>query len=190
MDVKPTEGIARSLGDEAVSQKTGKNWDQWFSQLDRAGARRWDHKATAGHLLDACGVPGWWAQKIAAAYEEARGLAAKPAQISVYQIQRSRTIAVPAPKAWAACAREERRLIWFPEATNERVRSVREDTRLMLRLDAPDGSSILIAVTPQDGDKCLVEVKHSKLPNRAATRRAKQDWAERLGELQKYLTAD
>ncbi len=127
---------------------------------------------------------------IAVSYEQARGLRDKHEQKDGYQIQRSRTISTPALRAWAACKNGIRRLEWLPESETARIRSIREDTRLMLRLDWPDGSLVLIGVEPKDGDKCVVGVQHSKLADRAAARRAKQFWADRLGELRKQLEAD
>ncbi len=190
MDVKRTEGITPSISDEAVLAKTGKGWGQWFGELDRAGALDWDHKTIARHVLDSYPIGGWWSQMIAVSYEQARGLRDKHEQKDGYQIQRSRTISAPAPKAWAACKNDVRRLEWLPEAETARIRGIREDTRLMLRLDWPDGSLVLIGVEPKDGDKCVVGVQQSKLADRAAARRAKQFWADRLGELRKQLEAD
>lgn len=190
MDVKPTEGIAPSISDEAVFAKTGRRWDAWFTELDRAGALNWDHKTIAKHLADGYTVGGWWSQMITVTYEQARGLREKHQQKDGFEIQRTRTVAVPAPKAWRACKNDERRLEWLPEGEEASIRSIREDTRLMLRLNWPDKSVVLIGVNPKDGDKCVVGVQHSKLADRAAARRAKQFWAERLGDLRNQLEAD
>jgi uncharacterized protein YndB with AHSA1/START domain len=190
MDVKPSTGIAPSISDEAVSAKTGKVWDEWFTELDRAGALNWDHKAIAKHLVDGYPVGGWWSQMIAVTYEQNRGLRDKHQQKDGYQIQRTRTVAVPVPKAWRACKNDERRLEWLPEAEAASIRNIREDTRLMLRLNWPDNTVVLIVVNPKDGDKCVVGVEQSKLPDRATARRAKQFWSDRLGELKKQLEVD
>ncbi len=190
MGVKSKEGIAPSISNEAVLAKTGKNWEQWFTELDRAGALNWDHKTIARHLADSYPVGGWWAQMIAVSYEQARGLRDKHERPDGFEIQRSRTLAVPAPKAWRACKNDARRLEWLPEAETAAIRSIREDTRLMIRLDWPDDTRVLIAVNPKDGDKCVVGVQHNKLADRAAARRSKQFWADRLTNLKKLLESD
>lgn len=190
MDVKPTEGTAPTISDEAVLAKTGKRWDSWFTELDRAGALNWDHKTIAKHLADGYPIGGWWSQMVAVSYEQARGLREKHEQKDGFEIQRTRTVAVPAPKAWRACKNDERRLEWLPEGEEASIRSIREDTRLMLRLNWPDESIVLITVMTKEKDKCVVGVQHRKLANRTAARQSKQFWDERLGELRKQLEAD
>jgi hypothetical protein len=57
------------MSDEAVKAKTGKTWSEWFAVLDKAKAQRMEHKAMAAYQHEKEGVPGWWRQMIAVAYE-------------------------------------------------------------------------------------------------------------------------
>ena len=66
-------GPSPRVSDAAVEAKTGKTWQEWFALLDAAGARQMDHKSIAAHLDKKLGVPGWWAQMVTVAYEQARG---------------------------------------------------------------------------------------------------------------------
>ena len=68
--VAPTRG---SVTDEKARQKTGHGLDHWFAVLDRFGGVEKGHSASASHLYDDHGVPGWYAQGITVAYERARG---------------------------------------------------------------------------------------------------------------------
>ncbi len=175
-----------AVSDAAVLTKTGKSWVQWFAQLDRAGALEWEHKTIARHLADSYPLGSWWSQTIAVAYEQARGLRDKHQQKDGFQIQRERTVAVPVEKAWDAL----KSLKWLPEAKKSYIRRTREDNRLLLRLNWPDGTEVLVGVIPKGEGKSSVGVQQSKLPDRALAEQAKQFWAERLDGLRKRLESD
>jgi hypothetical protein len=175
-----------AVSDAAVAAKTGKSWAQWFAQLDRAGALDWDHKTIARHLADSYPLGGWWSQMIAVSYEQARGLRDKHEQKDGYQIQRERTLAVPPDQAWEAL----KNLKWLPEAKKSHIRRVREDHRLLLYLNWPDGTDVVMGVMPKGESKSSVGVQQSKLPDHASAERAKQFWAKRLDELRERLEGD
>jgi hypothetical protein len=175
-----------AVSDAAVTAKTGKSWAQWFAQLDRAGALEWDHKTIARHLADSYPLGGWWSQMIAVAYEQDRGLRDKHEQKDGYQIQRERTLAVPTEKAWEAL----KSLKWLPEAKKSHIRRVREDNRLLLYLNWPDGTDVIMGVNPKGEGKSSVGVQQSKLPDRAAAEEAKEFWGMRLDGLRKQLEGD
>lgn len=175
-----------AVSDAAVTAKTGKTWAQWFSQLDRSGALEWDHKTIARHLAHSYPLGGWWSQMIAVTYEQARGLRDKHEKADGFAIQRERTLAVPAAQAWEAM----KGLKWLPEAKKSCIRSVREDNRLLLRLNWPDGTNVMMGVIAKGEGKCSAGVQQSKLPDRAAAEQAKQFWAKRLDGLRERLEGD
>ena len=44
-------GMSRArIGEDAVQARTGRNWQQWFSILDKAGAMKMSHKEMAKYL--------------------------------------------------------------------------------------------------------------------------------------------
>jgi hypothetical protein len=63
------------MSDASVKAKTDKDWQQWFSILDKAGAAKMSHKAIAEYLYRKRGVPGWWSQVAAVTYELERASA-------------------------------------------------------------------------------------------------------------------
>ncbi|MDQ3985175.1 MAG: DUF4287 domain-containing protein, partial [Actinomycetota bacterium] len=83
------------VSDTKIKEATGKKWDQWFSILDRWGARDRKHGEIARFLTDKHDVPGWWAQSITVGYERARGMRLKYQQADGFTISASKTIAVP-----------------------------------------------------------------------------------------------
>ena len=119
-------------------------------------------------------------------YEQARGLRDKHEQKDGYQIQRERTIAVPVEKAWKAA----KSLKWLPEAKKSPIRRLREDNRLLLYLNWPDGTDVMVGVNPKGEGKSSVGVQQSKLPDPAAAEEAKRFWGMRLDGLRKRLEGD
>ena len=52
-----------------------------------------------------------------------------------------------------------------------------------MRLDWTDGSIIAVGFTAKGKEKSAVALEHTKLPDRDAVARVKQEWAERLEAL-------
>ena len=181
--------VEPTLSDATVEAGSGKTWRQWFELLDAAGAEAWDHKTTVAHLREGYGVPHWWQQTIAVSYQRARGLRDKHEQADGYEIQRQKTVRVPAEAAYRAWLDEELRRRWLPEADKARPRSVREKP-LFVRLDWPDGRTrVLLGMRPKGPDKCDIGVQQSKLPSADEAERAKEFWAEKLTVLKGLLEA-
>ena len=44
--------MAKKISDEAVKRSTGKTWEQWFSVLNNAGAKKMEHKVIAKLLKE------------------------------------------------------------------------------------------------------------------------------------------
>lgn len=175
-----------AVSDAAVLAKTGKSWAQWFAQLDRAGALEWDHKAIARHLADSYPLGGWWSQMIAVTYEQARGLRDKHERSDGFSIQRERTIAAPADRIWA----EAKSLKWLPEVKRSSIRRIREDRRLLVYLNWPDGTEVIFGVVPKGEGKSSIGLQQNRLPDRASAEQAKQFWAKRLDALRERLESD
>ncbi|MCW4386401.1 DUF4287 domain-containing protein [Salinibacterium sp. SYSU T00001] len=62
------------ISSDKLEAATGRPREAWTELLDAAGATRWEHPQIAAWLVDEHGVDGWWAQGIAIAFEQARGM--------------------------------------------------------------------------------------------------------------------
>lgn len=175
-----------AVSDAAVLAKTGKSWAEWFAQLDRAGAAEWEHKTIARHLADCYPLGSWWSQAITVAYEQARGLRDKHERPDGFSIQRERVLSTSVDQAWAAA----KSLKWLPEVNKSHVRRIREDRRLLIYLNWPDGTEVIFGIIPKGEGKASVGVQQNKLPDRAAAEQAKKFWADRLDGLRKRLEGD
>ena len=185
MAQKPT------IGDDAVRTRTGKDWNGWFRILDRAGAKRMDHKQFVAHLRTHYELSPWWQQSVTVAYEQARGLREVHEKPAGYEIGRSKTIAAPlatAYKAWSQL-RTRRRWLQDPEFTVRK--SITNKSMRITWVDGKTHVSVMFwdkSVSGTKGtDKCQVSVQHAKLPSAAAAERMKVYWKRNLDNLKQLL---
>jgi hypothetical protein len=171
--------------DEKLKEATGKTWDQWFSILDRWGARGRKHPEIARFLMEERGVPGWWAQTVTVWYERARGMRLKHQQASGFSVSASKTIAVPVGVLFEAFVNERRRRVWLPEATMA-LRTSRP--RRSARFDWEDGGTrVVVAFEGTGPSKSTVSLAHERLPDADDAETMKAMWRERLLDLKELL---
>jgi hypothetical protein len=172
------------IGDEAVREKTGKGWQEWFALLDRAGASRQSHGEIALVLSEDHGVPGWWAQTITVEYERARGLREKHETPEGYQVSATRTIAAPLEEVWRAWEDDALRKRWLPGGglslrTATKPKSARYDWR--------EGGRLEVYFDETGTRKTRLQVQHERLPDKATAKRVQAEWRERLTALKDLL---
>jgi uncharacterized protein YndB with AHSA1/START domain len=176
----PTPRIA----DEAVREKTGKTWSEWFAALDAAGAAEMSHKQIVAHIAANHDIGAWWQQSITVAYEQARGLREKHEKPGGYEVSGSKTIGVPVAELFASWHDAERRERWLPGQPLV-VRKATEPKSL--RITWPDGSHLDVNLYAKGEAKSQVGLTHGKLPDAEQAERMKAFWAEALGRLKAEL---
>ncbi|MGH2538207.1 MAG: SRPBCC family protein [Candidatus Promineifilaceae bacterium] len=168
-----------------MRQATGKGWQEWFAVLDAAGGRELDHKAIVAVLSQKEGVAPWWQQQITVGFERARGLREAHETPAGFQVGRSRTLAAPVERVFAAWHDERLRRRWLP---NPEVEVRRATENKSLRITWADGRSRLdVELYPKGPDKTQVSVQHSKLEDAAAAAEMKAYWANALTALKKLV---
>jgi uncharacterized protein YndB with AHSA1/START domain len=173
------------MSDEAVQAKTGKKWDQWFSILDKAGAKEMSHKDIVKLLNSKYDVGPWWQQTVTVTYEQARGLRDVHEKAGGYQISVSRTVNVPLAKLYKSVANENNRSRWLSEDGLD-VRKVTPNKSM--RVSWKDGkTSLEINFYPKGDGKSQVVVQHGKLPNAKAAAKMKTFWGQALDRLRDTL---
>lgn len=81
--------MSAKISNEAVLKATGKNWQQWFAILDKAGAKKLKHIDIARFLqanylgknnknVNVVTSGGWWSQMVTVEYERARKMRPLP----------------------------------------------------------------------------------------------------------------
>lgn len=175
------------ISDSAVKDKTGKNWNEWFAILDAAGAQAMTHKQIVAYLVKEYEIGGWWQQMVTVSYEQARGLRQKHEKPSGYQISRSRTIAAPVERVYAAWLDSVQRNRWLGDSEF----SIRKATpNKSMRITWVDGETNLdVSFTSKYPDKTQITVQHDKLPSPEQAEQMKVYWADALETLEKYLLA-
>lgn len=107
------------MSDAAVEAKTGRRWTAWFMLLDRAGAKRLEHRDIAKILRSEHGMPGWWAQCVTVEYELSRGLREKYRNAKGYTVSVSKTVEAPLAELYLSVSDAARRKRWFPSGAFE-----------------------------------------------------------------------
>ena len=171
------------IGDEAVREKTGRGWEEWFALLDEAGAAERSRTEVARSLADEHGLTGWWAQSVTVEYEHARGLRDVHERPEGYEVGATKTIAAPPGEVWRAWEDEALRERWLPGAQI----AVRTATRpKTMRLDWGEGGRLAVYLD-ESGAKTRLAVQHERLPDAETAERWKGFWRERVDALKDLL---
>jgi uncharacterized protein YndB with AHSA1/START domain len=182
----PVPGFKPPYSDEVIRSNTGREWDQWFALLDAWGAVERPHPEIARWLNQEHGVPGWWAQGVTVAYEQARGLRApRQRRGGQFEVNASRTVAVPVERLYEAFADPTLRERWLPGATVE-VRTARPPKSIRASWD--DGTTrLVIAFTARGEAKSQVALTHERVPDAGTADKLKAFWRERMAALKQLL---
>ena len=186
--VADAPGARRPYSDEVIRGNTGRGWDEWFALLDAWGAVRRPHPEIARWLVEEHAVGGWWAQGVTVAYEQARGLR-DPGQRrgGLYEVNASKTVAVPVERLYEAFADPALRGRWLPDAGFE-VRTARPARSI--RANWEDGSTrLLVTFTARGEAKSQVAVTHERISDAPTADKLKAFWRERVGVLRQVLEA-
>ena len=169
------------VGDEAVKAKTGKNWSEWFTLLDKAGAKKMSHQDIVKFLSSKHDVGPWWQQMVTVAYEQASGLRRENQRPNGYQISVSRTLNASLGASYKAFADEKLRAEWLGEKGLVVRRATPNKT---MRLTWKDkATSMEVYFTKKDANKTQVVVQHTKLPDATAATKMKTYWGKKLDRL-------
>ena len=180
----PTKPSLR-MSDEAVTAKTGKNWNEWFAIIDKAGGKKMTHQEIVKLLNSKHNVGPWWCQMVTVTYEQQTGRRELHEKTDGYQISVSRTVKSPLSFLYSCFADEAARNEWL----GQEGLAVRTATRnKSMRVTWNDGkSSLEINFYPKDKEKTQVVVQHSKLASATAAARMKNYWSKALDRLRQHL---
>lgn len=177
--------IEPPISDDAVKEKTGKPWSEWFAILDTAGAQAMTHKQIVAFLVEKYAVGPWWQQMITVTYEQARGLRQKHEMPTGYQISRSRTLLVQVERVYTAWTDERNRAHWLVDPGFTIRKATPNKT---LRISWIDGQTNLdVSFTPKGPEKTQITIQHNKLASSEEAERMKKYWADALENLEKFL---
>ena len=179
-------GVKRSteIGDAAVKAKTGKTWAQWFTALEKAGARTMTHKEIVALLAGQHGLGPWWRQMVTVGYERHAGKRKVHEKRLGFEISRSRTFAAPVDDVYEAWGNARRRASWLP-GEPPAVRKATENRSL--RMTWADGTNVEVMLHLKGPKKTQVSVQHGRLASARAATKQKAYWGEALDRLAQLL---
>ncbi len=185
MAKRKTTSKMAGIGDDAVRAATGKNWEQWFSLLDKAGANSMTHKEIVAVVHNNYGVGPWWQQMVTVGYEQARGLRQKHEKPEGFQISRSKTVAVPIAVLYRAWSDRKMRARWLDDGPLIVRKAARNKSIRITWCDKK--TSVEIKFYAKGNAKAQVTVQHSKLPDARRGELMKKYWGKTLVRLKKSL---
>lgn len=130
----------------------------------------------------------WWAQKVIVEYEQSRGVRRPGARPDgTFTAGASKTLAVPAPVAFAAVTDAVTRRRWLPDlALTERTSTANRSARF----DAADGTRVNVTIAAVGESRCSMAVEQTHLAETGPAEAAKARWRERLTELKALVEGD
>ena len=192
-----------SVSDANAREKTGHGLDHWFTVLDRFGGVEKGHTASARHLYEDHGVPGWYAQGITVAYERARGARTLNQRMSGdYEVSVTKTVngdtahrgprvhGREAPREWlpAADAELAAALVTALKAKSSKGFVVRADGMGRYRYKWGT-TTVQFYLIPKGDGRTSVVVTHMKLADAAAVETSRGQWRAALAALAGALSA-
>jgi len=186
-EARASADVPLVTSDEAIRERTGRGWEDWFDQLDDWGAAERPHREIARRVATELGIDplAWNAQAIAVSYERARGLRTVGERADGFAASASRTVAVPVERLFDSFVDGRRRRRWLSEdrlseRTATRPKSARFDW---------DGGETRVHVTfaVKDEAKSTIALEHLRLPDGDEAERMKSFWRRALGELKSAL---
>ena len=180
------EEYVPAMADAAVKTKTGKDWAGWFSALDKAGARKLDHKSIVELLHEQHDVTPWWSQTVTVEYERARGMRELHQKTDGFSVSATKTVAVSVAALYAATASAGQRKKWFPKGTFE-VSSQTPDKYINGAWN--ETARLNIGFYAKGADKAQIAVQINKLASATEVERERGLWKSALAKLHTQLTA-
>jgi uncharacterized protein YndB with AHSA1/START domain len=182
-----TEGPALATSDEAIRQRTGRGWEEWFDLLDDWGAAQRPHREVARWVAEALGIEPlvWEAQAVTVSYERARGGRAVGEHADGFAITASKTVAVPVDRLYEAFVDESLRRRWLPDGElRERTASKPRSARF----DWGDGDTrVNVGFVARGEAKSTAALEHARLADAEEAERMKAFWRERVATLKEVL---
>jgi uncharacterized protein YndB with AHSA1/START domain len=173
--------------DDAIRDRTGRGWEEWFDLLDDWGAAERPHREIARWVAEQQGVDplAWGAQAVTFSYERTRGLRAAGEHADGFAITATKTVAVPVDRLYDAFVDEALRAKWLPE-DELRVRTATKPKSA--RFDWGEGDTRVNVTFVAKGEaKSTAALQHARLPDAQEAERMKAFWRNGVAALKDVL---
>jgi uncharacterized protein YndB with AHSA1/START domain len=173
--------------DEAIRERTGRGWEEWFDRLDEWGAADMTHRDIARRVAAELAIDplAWNAQAITMSYERTRGMRAAGERTDGFAITAQKTVPVPAERLFDAFTDAALRAQWLPE---DQLRERTATKPKSARFDWADGATRVNVTFIAKGERSTVALEHARLADADEADRMKAFWRERLSTLKAQLS--
>jgi hypothetical protein len=184
---KTSEEFVLTTSDDAIRERTGRGWEEWFDVLDEWGAAERPHREIARWVAGQLGIEplAWNAQAVTVSYERARGLRAVGERTDGFTVTASKTVAVSVERLYQAFVDESVRERWLPHA---KLRERTATSPKSARFDWGDGATRVHVTFLAKGDmKSTATLEHARIVDADQADLMKASWRERLTALKSQL---
>jgi uncharacterized protein YndB with AHSA1/START domain len=173
--------------DEAIRERTGRGWEEWFDQLDEWGAEAMSHREIARRVAAELAIDplAWNAQAITMSYERTRGMRAAGERTDGFAITAQKTVPAPVDRLFDAFTDAALRAQWLPE---DQLRERTATKPKSARFDWADGATRVNVTFVAKGERSTVALEHARLADADEADRMKAFWRERLSTLKAQLS--
>jgi len=180
--------MTKRISDESAIKSTGKSWNEWFSILNKAGAKKMDHKDIAEYLSKKQNVRDWWSQMVTVQYEQEIKGRRKHETTSGYHISKSKTFPYSVSKTFNAVHSPTPRKVWLKDPDFNITTSTKNKS---IRGKWIDGNTnIEFQFYPKDKSKTQLVVQHNKISSIKEADKLKTYWGKSFEKLNTYLEND
>ena len=178
--------MTKRISDESVIKSTGKSWNEWFSILNKAGAKKMDHKDIAEYLSKKQNVRDWWSQMVTVQYEQEIKGRRIHETTSGYQISKSKTFPYSVSKIFNAVISPTPRKVWLKDPDFNITTSTKNKS---IRGKWIDGkTNIEFQFYSKDKLKTQLVVQHNKISSVKEAEKMKKYWEKNLNSLENKLS--
>lgn len=177
--------MAKRISDESAMKSTGKTWSEWFSILNKAGAKKMDHKEIAEYLSVKQSVPDWWSQMVTVQYEQEVKGRKLHETTQGYQISKSKTLPFSVSKIFNAVQSPSQRKNWLKDPGFKISKAIKNKS---IRGKWIDGiTNIEFQFYPKDKTKTQLVVQLNKIKSAKEAERLQKYWEKNLNNFINFL---
>ena len=176
-----------ATSDEAIRERTGRGWEEWFDALDEWGAAERPHREIARWVAAELAIDplAWAAQAVTVSYERARGGRAVGQRADGFAATAAKTVAVPVDRLYEAFVDAALRARWLPD---DELRERTATAPRSARFDWGDGTTrVTVIFDAKDEGKSTATLEHARLADGEQAERMKAFWRGHLATLKAQL---
>jgi hypothetical protein len=165
---------------DKYKETTGRDWAEWLKFAQKEKLADLPHNEIALRF-GAAGVPDWWAQNLAVAFEQHIGRRA-PGQVGdSFRTQVNRTVAGEREEVASRWAEAHAKAKKIGGIVIEGTPTISDTPkRSYWRINLVDGSKVQVAFEPRPGGKTMINATIDRLKSADMIEQAKVIWKELL----------